>query len=229
MAEVTVNTVVKETKTPAIIGAGVMLGFMAQKAVNRMVGSETVKGLLGSETATNLKKYISPALVTVAGVAINMSSKDELIKNLAAGMAISGPVNIGMQVLWDKNPLSGLEGFLSGILDGDDDDLDGTDDDDDLGDADDDDLGDADDDDDDRLKGLGENDIEDGTVTTPIAALPQPQKTANGDIKLNVEQSEIKQMEGNKVGDLLPSKAPGVRDVFPEPIFNGLAEDVNLL
>ena len=228
MAEVTVNTVVKESKTPAIIGAGVMLGFMAQKAVNRMVGSETVKGLLGSETATNLKKYISPALVTAAGVAINMSSKDELIKNLAAGMAISGPVNIGMQVLWKKNPLSGLDGFLGGILDGDDDDLDGTDDDlgdpdDDLGDPDDD-LGDPEEEDaDSRLKGLGENDIEDVSGTTPIAALPQ-----GSDIKLNVEQSEIRQMEGG-VGDLIPTKVPGRREVFPEPIFAGLAEDINLL
>ena len=220
MAEVTVNTVVRESKTPAVIGAGVMLGFMAQKAVNRMVGSETVKGLLGDETATNLKKYISPALVTAAGVAINMSSKDELVKNLAAGMAISGPVNVGMQILWKKNPLSGLDGFLSGILDGDDD-LDGTDDD--LGDPDDD-LGDPEEEDaDSRLKGLGENDIEDVSGTTPIAALPQ-----GSDIKLNVEQSEIRQMEGG-VGDLIPTKAPGRREVFPEPIFAGLAEDISLL
>lgn len=214
MADVSVQTVVKESKTPAVIGVGVLLGFMAQKAVNRGIGLAGMSGLLGDETATNLKKYISPALVTAAGVAINLSSKDELVKNLGAGMAISGPVNIGMQVLWNKNPLSGLDGFLSGILD-DDEDLDGYDDEDDLGDP---------DDEDDRLNGLGENDIEDDNLaTTSVKALPA------SDIKLNVEQSEIKQMEGN-IGDLLPSKAPGVRDQFPEPIFNNtVGEDINLL
>lgn len=179
MADVSVQTVVKESKTPAVIGVGVLLGFMAQKAVNRGIGLAGMSGLLGDETATNLKKYISPALVTAAGVAINLSSKDELVKNLGAGMAISGPVNIGMQVLWNKNPLSGLDGFLSGILD-DDEDLDGYDDEDDLGDP---------DDEDDRLNGLGENDIEDDNLaTTSVKALPA------SDIKLNVEQSEIKQI-----------------------------------
>jgi hypothetical protein len=43
-----------------------------------------------------------------------------------------------------------------------------------------------------------------------------------------VEQSENNQMEGS-IGDLLPSKAPGVRDPFPEPIFAGMGEDINLL
>ena len=56
-----------------------------------------------------------------------------------------------------------------------------------------------------------------------MAALP------SGDIKLNVDQSEIKQMEGN-VGDIIPTKAPGIRERFPEPIFNNtVGEDVNLL
>lgn len=216
MAEVTVNTVVKESKTPAVIGAGVLLGFMAQKAVNKAIGYTGTSGLglLGDETATNLKKYISPALVTGLGVAINLGSKDELVKNLGAGMAISGPVNVGMQILWNKNPLSGLDGFLGGLID-DDEDLDGYDDEDDLGDN-------EDEDEDDKLNGLGENGVEDGTVTTPIAALP------SADIKLNVAQSEVKQMEGD-FGDILPSKAPGVRDVFPEPIFNTVGEDINLL
>ncbi|MCR4559734.1 MAG: hypothetical protein K5685_06610 [Bacteroidales bacterium] len=218
MAEVTVNTVVKESRTPAVIGAGVLLGFMAQKAVNRAIGSEAVSGLLGENTATNLKKYISPALVTGVGVAINLSSKDELIKNLGAGMAISGPVNVGMQILWNKNPLSGLDGFLGSLLD-DPEDLDGYEEED-LGDNEEEDLGDNDDDEDDKLKGLGDPEIEDGTVTTPIAALP------SGDIKLNIEQSEVKQMEGN-MGDLIPSKIPGRREIFPEPINFGA--DVNLL
>ena len=129
MAEVTVNTVVKESKTPAVIGVGVLLGFMAQKAVNKAIGYTGTNGLglIGDDTATNLKKYISPALVTGLGVAINLGSKDELVKNLGAGMAISGPVNVGMQLLWNKNPLSGLEGFLGGLID-DDEDLDGYDD-----------------------------------------------------------------------------------------------------
>ncbi|MBQ3658326.1 MAG: hypothetical protein II956_16030 [Bacteroidales bacterium] len=221
MAEVTVNNVVKESKTPAVIGVGVLLGFMAQKVVNKAIGYAGTSGLMGETTATNLKKYVSPAIVTGVGVAINLSSKDELVKNLGAGMAISGPVNIGMQVLWNKNPLSGLDGFLGSLLD-DPEDLDGYDDEDDLGDTEDeDDLGDTEDDDDERLKGLGETEPEDGTVTTPIAALP-----AATDIKLNVAQSEVKQMEGN-IGDLLPSKTPGRREVFPEPINFG--EDINLL
>ena len=226
MAEVTVNNVVSETKTPTVIGGGVLLGFLLQKFVNnKILGSETVKGLLGDTTTSNLKKFVSPALVTATGIVVNMKSKDEFMRNLAAGVAISGPVNVGMQVLFHKDPLSGfgIDGFLGDLLGdflGDDeDDLGDTDDDDDLGDADDpDDLGN--DDEDDALRGLGNAEIEENN--NAVAALPV------GNIKLNVEQSETDQMEGS-IGDLLPSKAPGVRDPFPEPIFAGMGEDINLL
>ena len=226
MAEVTVNNVVSETKTPTVIGGGVLLGLLLQKFVNnKILGSETVKGLLGDTTTSNLKKFVSPALVTATGIVVNMKSKDEFMRNLAAGVAISGPVNVGMQVLFHKDPLSGfgIDGFLGDLLGdflGDDeDDLGDTDDDDDLGDADDpDDLGDNDEDD--ALRGLGNAEIEENN--NAVAALPV------GNIKLNVEQSENNQMEGS-IGDLLPSKAPGVRDPFPEPIFAGMGEDINLL
>ncbi len=215
MAEVTINNVVKESKTPAVIGSGVLLGFMLQKVVNRAIGSDTVSGLLGETTTKNFKKYLSPAIVTGIGVAVNLSSKDQIVKNLSAGVAISGTVNIGMQAIWGKNPLSGLDGFLGAILGDDDPDLA-----DDLGDNDDeDDLGDNDDEDD-LLKGLGNDDDPEGDLG--LKALP------SGDINLNVEQSENNQMEGS-FGDLIPSKAPGVRDQFVEPIFGNIGEDVNLL
>ena len=121
MAEVTVNNVVSETKTPTVIGGGVLLGFLLQKFVNnKILGSETVKGLLGDTTTSNLKKFVSPALVTATGIVVNMKSKDEFMRNLAAGVAISGPVNVGMQVLFHKDPLSGfgIDGFLGDLLGG---------------------------------------------------------------------------------------------------------------
>lgn len=215
MEDTSLQNVAKNSQVPAIIAGGALLGLFLQSKVNEVIDSDGVKGLLGTKTTSNLKKYIAPLFVTFGGVAANMRMKGDVAKNISAGVAISGPLVLGARLLGDKNPLRSLSGLFGNLGDPDDEDLGDNEDDEELGDNEDDDLGDNEDED---LGDLGENGIEGNEKPALPAA----------DIKLNVEQSEIKQMEGN-FGDLIPSKAPGVRDPFPEPIFAGLAEDINLI
>ena len=207
MEDTSLQNVAKNSQVPAIIAGGALLGLFLQSKVNEVIDSDGVKGLLGTKTTSNLKKYIAPLFVTFGGVAANMRMKGDVAKNISAGVAISGPLVLGARLLGDKNPLRSLSGLFGSLGDPDDEDLGDNEDDEELGDNEDEDLGD-----------IGENGIE-GNETPALPA---------ADIKLNVEQSEIKQMEGN-FGDLISSKAPGVRDPFPEPIFAGLAEDINLI
>lgn len=210
MEDTSLQNVAKNSQVPAIIAGGALLGLFLQSKVNEVIDSDGVKGLLGTKTTSNLKKYIAPLFVTFGGVAANMRMKGDVAKNISAGVAISGPLVLGARLLGDKNPLRSLSGLFGNLGDPDDEE---------LGDPDEEDLGyNEDEDEDEDLGDIGENGIE-GNETPALPA---------ADIKLNVEQSEIKQMEGN-FGDLIPSKAPGVRDPFPEPIFAGLAEDINLI
>ena len=90
MAEVTVNNVVSETKTPTVIGGGVLLGFLLQKFVNnKILGSETVQGLLGDTTTSNLKKFVSPALVTATGIVVNFIGACETTISASFGKSLS--------------------------------------------------------------------------------------------------------------------------------------------
>ncbi len=210
MEDTSLKNVAKNSQVPAIIAGGALLGLFLQSKVNEVIDSDGVKGLLGTKTTSNLKKYIAPLFVTFGGVAANMRMKGDVAKNISAGVAISGPLVLGARLLGDKNPLRSLSGLFGNLGDPDDEE---------LGDPDEEDLGyNEDEDEEEDLGDIGENGIE-GNETPALPA---------ADIKLNVEQSEIKQMEGN-FGDLIPSKAPGVRDPFPEPIFAGLAEDINLI
>jgi hypothetical protein len=155
MADVTISKVVSGAKNPAIIGGGFILGIIAQKAMNKIFNSESVVRGLGAETAQSLKDYAVPLATTALGVGVSIAAKDETIKKLAIGTAISGTVAVGTQFLWKKNFLNGLNGGVIGSLLGDDDDLDGYDDD--LDGTDDDDLDGTDDDED-----FGDIDVEDG-------------------------------------------------------------------
>lgn len=161
MADVTISRVISGAKNPAIIGGGFILGIIAQKAMNKIFNSETVVRGLGAETAQSLKDYAVPLATTALGVGVSIAAKDETIKKLAIGTAISGTVAVGTQFLWKKNFLNGLNGGVMGSLLGDDDDLDGYDDDldgydDDLDGYDDEDLDGTEDED------FGDIDVEDG-------------------------------------------------------------------
>ena len=154
MADVTISRVISGAKNPAIIGGGFILGIIAQKAMNKIFNSETVVKGLGADTAQSLKDYAVPLATTALGVGVSIAAKDETIKKLAIGTAISGTVAVGTQFLWKKNFLNGLNGGVMGSLLGDDDDLDGYDDD--LDGYDDDELSGDDDED------FGDIDVEDG-------------------------------------------------------------------
>lgn len=167
MANVSVNNIVSKAKSEALpLGTGFLGGVVLQKVVNKMFGSEKVVNGLGAETATGLKNYATPLIVTAIGVGINLTAKDDFIKKVGTGVAVSGVANVGMQFFWKKNLLSGLNGGMLGDILGTDADIDaedgfsGNDDDDPDGFA-------GNDDDEDDLNGLGNNEEE-----QPIAALP---------------------------------------------------------
>ena len=124
MANVTVENVLKGAKNPALVGGGFLLGIIAQKAINKILNSETVVQGLGADTVLGLKNYATPLIATALGVGINIGSKDDLIRKLAMGVAISGTVNVGMQFFWSKNLLSDLGGGMLGDFLGTDDDID---------------------------------------------------------------------------------------------------------
>lgn len=131
---ITISNVVGGIKNPAIVSGGILIGVGIQKGINAVLNTEPVQNGLGSDTALALKNYASPLITTALGVIVSMSSDDDTLKKLATGVAISGPLNIGMQWLWNKNLLSNLNGGMLGFLGGDDDldtDFEGIDDDDD--------------------------------------------------------------------------------------------------
>lgn len=186
MADVTISRVVSGAKNPAIIGGGFILGIIAQKAMNKIFNSETVVKGLGAETAQSLKDYAVPLATCALGVGVSIAAKDETIKKLAIGTAISGTVAVGTQFLWKKNFLNGLNGGVIGSLIGDDEDLDGYDedldgyDDEDLDGTDDEDFGDIDVDDN-GVSGLGYPNIPiaDG-LTYSKYSTPQEAETISG-------------------------------------------------
>ncbi len=167
MANVNVSNIVSKAKSDALpLGCGFLGGVVLQKAVNKVFNSEKVVNGLGAETATGLKNYATPLIVTAVGVGLNLASKDDFMKKLGTGVAVSGVANVGMQFFWKKNLLSGLSGGMLGDLLGTDADLDaedgfsGNDDDDPDG------FSGNDDDDKDDLGNFDENEEQ------PIAALP---------------------------------------------------------
>ena len=178
MADVTISRVISGAKNPAIIGGGFILGIIAQKAMNKIFNSETVVKGLGADTAQSLKDYAVPLATTALGVGVSIAAKDETIKKLAIGTAISGTVAVGTQFLWKKNFLNGLNGGVIGSLIGDDEDLDGYDDED-LDGTDDEDFGDIDVED--GVSGLGYPNI---PITDGIAyskySTPQEAETIMG-------------------------------------------------
>lgn len=115
------TSVVKGVKPIAVMALGFMGGVSAQKVLNKFIlGSETVKGLLGEDTANNLKQYLSPAIVTATSIIIGMKTKDDMVKHLAIGAGTSGVATVGFKLLWDKDLLGSLNGGLLGNLLGED-------------------------------------------------------------------------------------------------------------
>ncbi len=121
MSNVTLTNIVKGAKNPAIVSLGIMTGVCVQKMLNKIINTDVVTNGLGYDGALALKNYASPILTTAIGIAVSMSAEDETIKKLGTGVAISGPLNVGMQLLWDKNLLAGLNDGIMGFLGGDED------------------------------------------------------------------------------------------------------------
>lgn len=124
MSNLSVGGVLNNMKNPAILGGGIMLGIVIQKLINKLLSTETVVNGLGSDTVVNLKDFASPLLTSVIGVGVSMTCNDDLVRKLASGVAISGPLNVAMKLAWDKNLLAGLNGGALGAVLGGDDDLD---------------------------------------------------------------------------------------------------------
>ncbi len=105
--------------------SGFMLGIVGQRAINKVLESDMVSGFLGDETTVTFKRYISPLVMCGVGILVsNNASYDSPLKEIGNGAAVSGAVNVGMELLYKKNLLSGLGNGILGNLLGADDDLD---------------------------------------------------------------------------------------------------------
>lgn len=129
------NSLLDAAYSPALQAGGFMLGLVGQRGINRMLETDTMQGLLGNETATDFKRFLTPILTCAIGIGVsNYVSNDSPVKEIANGFAVSGAVNVGMELLFKRNLMADLGGgFLGGLLGADDDlDLIGYDDDDDI-------------------------------------------------------------------------------------------------
>ncbi len=120
-----INNLLDTAYSPALQAGGFMLGLVGQRGINRILETDTMQGLLGNETATDFKRFVTPLLTCVIGIGVsNYVSNDSPIKELANGFTVSGAVNVGMELLFKKNLMCDLGGGLLGNLLGADDDLD---------------------------------------------------------------------------------------------------------
>lgn len=118
----TVSKIV-DTATPIALNVvGMAAGVLEHRGINRILETEAVQGFLGNETATDVKRYFTPALVAATGFIISNSvPSTSPVKDIANGMAACGLANLGSELLFGKNVMAGLgNGFLGDIM-GDDD------------------------------------------------------------------------------------------------------------
>lgn len=115
-----------DTATPvAMQGCGFMLGLAGHRGINRLLETDTMQGLLGNDTATSFKRFVTPIIVTGIGIAVsNYVAPDSLIKDVANGFAVSGAVNVGMELFFNTNLMVDKGNGIIGNLLGGDDDLD---------------------------------------------------------------------------------------------------------
>ncbi len=111
-------------KEPACQAGGFLIGVTLMKAINKMINSETVSGFLG-ETSTDFKKYLTPVIATIGGIMLGNSVNGSCAKSFCNGIAVSGAVDLGMELLYKKNLLSGTGEGVFGSIMGDEDDLEG--------------------------------------------------------------------------------------------------------
>ncbi len=129
------NNLLDTAYSPALQAGGFMLGLVGQRGINKMLETDTMQGLLGNETATDFKRFVTPLLTCAIGIGVsNYVSSDSPMKEIANGFTVSGAVNVGMELLFKRNLMADLGGGFLGNLLGADDDLDliGYDDDDDI-------------------------------------------------------------------------------------------------
>lgn len=115
-------------KTTACQAGGALAGVTFMKIVNKAINSETVSGLLGDSSDT-VKKYVTPLLCIGAGYLLSNNVDDSYMKDFSNGVVVAGALDLGMEVCFKKNLLSGSGEGVIGALLGDADDLDGDDED----------------------------------------------------------------------------------------------------
>lgn len=120
---ITISSVLNGAKNPAIVSGGILLGVGIQKGINAVLNTDMVQEGIGSDNALALKNYASPAITSALGIIVAMNCEDDLICKLATGVAISGTLNVGMQLFTGKPLLAGTNGGIMGFL-GDDPDYD---------------------------------------------------------------------------------------------------------
>lgn len=120
---ITISSVLNGAKNPAIVSGGILLGVGIQKGINAVLNTDMVQEGIGSDNALALKNYASPAITSALGIIVAMNCEDDTICKLATGVAISGTLNVGMQLFTGKPLLAGTNGGIMGFL-GDDPDYD---------------------------------------------------------------------------------------------------------
>ncbi len=115
-------------KTTASQAGGALAGVTFMKITNKIVNGETVSGILG-DSADTVKKYVTPILCIGAGYLLSNNVEGTYLKDFANGVVVAGALDLGMEICFKKNLLSGSgEGIIGSIL-GDVDDLEGDDED----------------------------------------------------------------------------------------------------
>lgn len=117
-----ISKLLDSATSPALQAVGFMAGMAGQRGINKIFETDAFQGFLGNETATDFKRFVTPITMVLIGVGVsNYVSDDSAIKDIANGAAVSGAVNIGMELLFNKNLMAGLDGGILGDIMGDDD------------------------------------------------------------------------------------------------------------
>jgi hypothetical protein len=93
--------------TPVALGCGMVAG---KWAIKKLSNSKTVSGLLGTD---NVKKYLIPGGVAMAGLITPQFSKNKMVQMVGYGVATAGVENV-VETFTGKTLMGGLADLLGG-------------------------------------------------------------------------------------------------------------------